>query len=376
MSTRKGSRASRAKLAKANADDPKGKGPAPEPDPEPSDDDSPSDDSHHSDEEDEEEEDDEDLELPQDDYNEDEYHSGEPDLADLLDIPGREGERTAAQARDEASAAIEAAMDAAEDAALDAAAARQYLAGLGDGGGAGFRALHGMMSGMSTRLKGILVALRCDDGDASPKLAALQDLAELLSVSTEDTLSGYFQVEAFVKEIVTILKGENIINADSGDGGESGGMTAEEMIAFGIAPGSQGGGDGGSAEESNVQMMLLACRCLANLMEALPGSAHSVVYAGAVPVLCSKLMEIQYIDLAEQTMSVSSTCSSDTTDSACRRLRRFQRRSRPPSSARVASARCSPTSTSSPSTSSAPPSPQRPTAAVPLRPSRSRWSAT
>lgn len=80
-------------------------------------------------------------------------------------------------------------------------------------------------------------------------------------------------------------------------------MTKEEMIAFGIDPSEGGGTD----EESNVQMMLLACRCLANLMEALPGSAHSVVYAGAVPVLCSKLLEIQYIDLAEQTLSVRLT---------------------------------------------------------------------
>lgn len=204
----------------------------------------------------------------------------------------------------QSAAALEAAMDAAEDQALDAAAARQYLAGMGGSAGAGFRALHGMMSGMSARLKGILALLRSTDGDASAKLAALQDLAELLSVSTEDTLAGSFQVEAFTKEIVTILKGDNII-IDGAGGDEEGGMTAAEMLAFGIEPGSQGGGDGGSAEESNVQMMLLACRCLANLMEALPGSAHSVVYAGAVPVLCSKLQDIQYIDLAEQTLSVS-----------------------------------------------------------------------
>jgi E3 ubiquitin-protein ligase TRIP12 len=39
-------------------------------------------------------------------------------------------------------------------------------------------------------------------------------------------------------------------------------------------------------------------------MEALPGVAHTVVYHGAIPVLCSKLIEISYIDLAEQTLSV------------------------------------------------------------------------
>ena len=41
-------------------------------------------------------------------------------------------------------------------------------------------------------------------------------------------------------------------------------------------------------------------------MEALPGVAHTVVYHGAIPVLCNKLIEISYIDLAEQTLSVSS----------------------------------------------------------------------
>lgn len=191
---------------------------------------------------------------------------------------------------------------AAED-ALEEAAELAAAHGLGGGAAAaGFRALHGLMSGMSNRLKGILATLRSKDGESSAKVIALQDLAELLSVSTEDTLSGYFQVEAFVKEIVSILRGDSNSSGGESIGGASG-MTAEEMIAFGMDP-SEGGGGGGDDEENNVQMMLLACRCLANLMEALPGSAHSVVYAGAVPVLCSKLTEIQYIDLAEQTLSV------------------------------------------------------------------------
>jgi hypothetical protein len=43
-------------------------------------------------------------------------------------------------------------------------------------------------------------------------------------------------------------------------------------------------------------------------MEALPGVAHTVVYHGAIPVLCSKLIEISYIDLAEQTLSVGFSC--------------------------------------------------------------------
>ena len=39
-------------------------------------------------------------------------------------------------------------------------------------------------------------------------------------------------------------------------------------------------------------------------MGALPGVTHTVVYHGTIPVLCSKLIEISYIDLAERTLSV------------------------------------------------------------------------
>ncbi|KAJ3559621.1 hypothetical protein NM688_g224 [Phlebia brevispora] len=46
-------------------------------------------------------------------------------------------------------------------------------------------------------------------------------------------------------------------------------------------------------------------------MEALPGVAHTVVYHGAIPVLCSKLIEISYIDLAEQTLSTMEKISEE-----------------------------------------------------------------
>ena len=182
-------------------------------------------------------------------------------------------------------------------------------AGGGGGGGAlsAFRALQGMMSGMSTRLKGLLTSLKATDGDGTAKLLALQELAELLSISTEDTLAGYFQIEAFSKELIAIVRGDSNgmgKGPGGGGGGGDGAMTVEEAIAFGLDPAEVGaGGGGGGSDDNDEQMMLLACRCLANLMEALPGSAHSVVYAGAVPVLCDKLKDIQYIDLAEQTMS-------------------------------------------------------------------------
>ena len=129
------------------------------------------------------------------------------------------------------------------------------------------RALSGMMSGISTRLRDILSNLKQKD-DPSIQLIALQELSEILLVSTEDNLSGHFSPDAFIKELVALM----------------------QPSEFG---------------EENPEIMLLACRCLANLMEALPASTANVVYGGAVPILCAKLLEIHFIDLAEQSLSVS-----------------------------------------------------------------------
>lgn len=129
------------------------------------------------------------------------------------------------------------------------------------------RALTGIMSGVSSRLRDILANLK-QKNDPSVQLIALQELSEILLVSTEDNLSGHFSPDQFVKELVTLME-----------------------------PNENG--------DENPEMMLLACRCIANLMEALPSSTANVVYGGAVPVLCQKLLEIHYIDLAEQALSVS-----------------------------------------------------------------------
>ncbi|KAF1809810.1 hypothetical protein P152DRAFT_150684 [Eremomyces bilateralis CBS 781.70] len=122
-----------------------------------------------------------------------------------------------------------------------------------------------MLGGMGSRLRGILENLRQKD-DPSMQLIALQDLSELLLVSTEDNLAGHFQVDAFVKELITLMQ-----------------------------PSEMG--------EENPEIMLLACRCIANLMEALPQATATVAYEGAIPILCQKLLEIHFIDLAEQALS-------------------------------------------------------------------------
>ncbi|KHN99024.1 thyroid hormone receptor interactor 12 [Metarhizium album ARSEF 1941] len=138
--------------------------------------------------------------------------------------------------------------------------------GFGGSGGAvaglssTLRALTGMMSGLTGRLRELLNNLREDD--LSVQVIALQELSEILLVSNEDNLSGHFSPDSFVKELVLLMN-----------------------------------------KEESPEVMLLACRCLANLMEALPASVANVVYGGAVPVLCQKLLEISFIDLAEQALS-------------------------------------------------------------------------
>ena len=152
-----------------------------------------------------------------------------------------------------------------------------FLGGSGErslGVAASFRALTGAMSGSATasRLREILSHLKMRE-DPSTQLIALAELSQLLLISTEDNLSGHFSPDQFVKELVTLMQ-----PSDSG--------------------------------EENSEMMLLACRCIANLMEALPPATANVVYGGAVPILCQKLLEINYIEVAEQALSVRSFCPS------------------------------------------------------------------
>lgn len=130
---------------------------------------------------------------------------------------------------------------------------------------AALRQLTGMMAGTTQRLRGILEQLRSPD--MSMQLIALQELSEVLLISTEDNLAGHFSPDAYVKELIKLMQPNEF------------------------------------TREENPEMMLLACRCLANMMEALPASTANVVYGGAVPVLCSKLLEINFIDLAEQCLS-------------------------------------------------------------------------
>ncbi|OLL26764.1 putative ubiquitin fusion degradation protein [Neolecta irregularis DAH-3] len=135
--------------------------------------------------------------------------------------------------------------------------------------------LGGMTSSVSpSRFKIILANLR-EKNDQTIRLVALQELAEILAVSTEESLAGYFSAEPYIHELVDIMRGSDNPMFD------------------------------------NPELMVLACRCLANLMEALPATIGQIVYGGAVPVLCQKLLEIQYIDVAEQALTTLEKISVD-----------------------------------------------------------------
>ena len=166
---------------------------------------------------------------------------------------------------------------------------------------ADYRQIGSYMSGLSSRLKTILNNIK-SSADPTTRVVTLQELSELLSISTEDTLAGSFQVDAFVRELVKILGGTgNAADDDDGDDDDDNPEQDEDAQLAAVLALSGGGQYQG---DDNLEAQVLAARCLANLMEALPGVAHTVVYHGAIPVLCSKLIEISYIDLAEQTLSV------------------------------------------------------------------------
>ena len=164
-----------------------------------------------------------------------------------------------------------------------------------------YRQFGSYMMSLSSRLKTMLNNIKTT-ADPTTRLVTLQELSELLSISTEDTLAGSFQVEQFVRELVKILGGRGADEDEDEEGDEDTPEQDEDAAlaaALALSTGNTYQGD------DNLEAQVLACRCLANLMEALPGVAHTVVYHGAIPVLCSKLIEISYIDLAEQTLSVS-----------------------------------------------------------------------
>jgi E3 ubiquitin-protein ligase TRIP12 len=63
--------------------------------------------------------------------------------------------------------------------------------------------------------------------------------------------------------------------------------------------------------EHNPDIMLLAARALTFMADVLPQSTAVIVRHGAVPALCARLLSIEYIDLAEQSLTALEKLSTD-----------------------------------------------------------------
>ncbi|KIJ58588.1 hypothetical protein HYDPIDRAFT_34032 [Hydnomerulius pinastri MD-312] len=103
------------------------------------------------------------------------------------------------------------------------------------------------MVSLSNRLKTMLNNIKSTASPAA-RLVALQELSELLSISTED----------------------GGIHDDGGDDTEDWDLDAALAAALAMSTGGTYQGD------DNLEAQMPACGCLTNLMEALPGMAHTV----------------------------------------------------------------------------------------------------
>ncbi|KAG8724116.1 Ubiquitin fusion degradation protein 4 [Ceratobasidium sp. 395] len=129
------------------------------------------------------------------------------------------------------------------------------------------------MLSLSSRLETILNHIQ---PAASPttRLMALQELDEIPSMGTEDTLANCFEVDSFVAEPVRIMGGKG----SGDDDGEPAEDDEDASLAATVALSAANTFPG----DDNLKAQMLACCCLADLMDVLLGCAHAVVYHGAV----------------------------------------------------------------------------------------------
>lgn len=130
----------------------------------------------------------------------------------------------------------------------------------------------GSSSSSSSQFSPLLRDLKSEDGQK--QLVALTELAEQLSFSSEEALIS-FPMETFIPLLVNLL------------------------------------GNPGCGDETTGQVMLLACRCLYNVVDILPPTARIIVGHGGLWVLCANLLNIEYIDVAELTVSTIELISED-----------------------------------------------------------------
>lgn len=145
------------------------------------------------------------------------------------------------------------------------------------------QSLRSLLGGASRPFQEKLRQLRASAHDPTMRLIALQELADALSVATEDVFMGQFPLDALVRELLWTLGGPEPEGHTLSD------VDGDDELAAALA-----------ASDDNGEAQMYACRSLAYMIEALPESSHCMVRRGVVPLLVQKLHEITFIDLAEQ----------------------------------------------------------------------------
>ncbi|PKU64336.1 E3 ubiquitin-protein ligase UPL4 [Dendrobium catenatum] len=110
------------------------------------------------------------------------------------------------------------------------------------------------------RFQRIISVLDSEDAGPSAQLASLTELCEALSFCMEDSL-GYFPMDNALPLLVRL-----------------------------------------AGSEGNPDVMLLAIRAITYLCDVMPRAADAIVRHGALSVLCGRLLSIEYLDVAEQSL--------------------------------------------------------------------------
>ncbi len=122
--------------------------------------------------------------------------------------------------------------------------------------GSGFEIFAPQFGGQTSRIRSLISMMKSKDiGD---QMAGISELCENLSVSTEDSMI-MFPVDEVVPVLLELL-------------------------------------------DSSPDLMLLSCRAITLLVDVYPSSAKQISQAGGIETLCGKLVCIEYIDVAEQSI--------------------------------------------------------------------------
>lgn len=128
-----------------------------------------------------------------------------------------------------------------------------------------FGSMAQMLHGMPNRLAPCIDAITQRD-DPSTVMTGLHEIAEIILMTPEETLNKFLPTAKLLDALADVM--------------------VDPLF------------------EDDVEISLIACRCLCNLLDANSSTLRRHSYTRIVQVLCQKLFEIQYIDIAEQALTV------------------------------------------------------------------------